>query len=80
MGVIAPLISNAKDAKELEGRKISSEGERGVGFGRSHGYGFNFNEYMDIANEEYICMCSNRTYKRSRKFDEIFTVKGIDAA
>ncbi len=78
MGVIAPLICNAKDAKEIvKAVKYPPIGERGVGFGRSHGYGFNFDEYMSIANEETF-ICVQIEHKSAlENLDEIFNVLGL---
>ena len=81
MGVIAPLINSAKEAKELvRSVKYPPIGERGVGFGRSHGYGFSFEEYMSKANEDTFVCIQIEHIKGVENLDEIFSVKGIDAA
>lgn len=80
-GVIAPLI-NSKEEAELLVRSVKYPpfGERGVGYGRSHGYGFGFDEYMKTANEEtFVCVQMEHVHA-VENIDEIFSVKGIDAA
>ena len=81
MGVIAPLINTAEQAKELvRSVKYPPIGERGVGFGRSHGYGFDFDNYMEIANKETFVCVQIEHIKAIKNLDEIFSVKGINAA
>lgn len=81
MGVIAPLINKKEDALELlRSVKFPPLGERGVGYGRSHGYGFEFDEYMKTANEN-IFVCVQIEHARAvENIDDIFSVAGIDAA
>lgn len=81
VGVIAPLINTAEEAKELvRSVKYPPVGERGVGFGRSHGYGFDFENYMQKANQETFVCVQIEHIKAVENLDEIFSVKGIDAA
>lgn len=81
VGVIAPLINTADEAKELvRSVKYPPLGERGVGFGRSHGYGFDFDNYMQKANSETFVCVQIEHIKAVENLDEIFSVPGIDAA
>jgi 2-dehydro-3-deoxyglucarate aldolase len=81
MGVIAPLIITRKEAELLVNSvKYPPQGKRGVGFGRSHGYGFAFDEYMKIANEETFVCVQLEHIKAIENIDDIFSVKGINAA
>jgi 2-dehydro-3-deoxyglucarate aldolase len=81
MGVIAPLIITRKEAELLVNSvKYPPKGERGVGFGRSHGYGFAFDEYMKMANEETFVCVQIEHIKAVENIDDIFSVKGINAA
>jgi len=51
-GIIVPNVNSAKDAKKaIESAKYPPEGARGVGIARAQGYGANFKEYFDAANE-----------------------------
>jgi len=80
-GIIAPLINSADQARELvRSAKYPPLGDRSIGFGRSHGYGFKFDEYMESANEEiYVCVQIEHI-KAVENLDEILAVTGIDAA
>ena len=80
-GVIAPLINSAQEAKELiRAVKYPPIGERGVGFGRSHGYGFNFDNYMNGANENLITGIQIEHIKAVENIDSILSVDGVDFA
>lgn len=81
MGVISPLINSAEEARELvRSVKYPPDGERGVGYGRAHGYGFSFDGYMKKANDEtFICVQIEHT-KAVDNIDEILSTQGIDAA
>ncbi len=80
MGVIAPLINNVEQAKYLvDSVKYPPIGKRGVGFGRSHGYGFSFNEYMSQANDETFVCVQIEHVDALDHLDEIFSVDGVDA-
>jgi 2-dehydro-3-deoxyglucarate aldolase len=81
VGVIAPLINTAAEAKELvKSVKYPPLGARGVGFGRSHGYGFNFDSYMKTANNNSFICVQIEHIQAVENIDEIFAVEGIDAA
>lgn len=81
MGVIAPLINSADDARELvRSVKYPPMGERGVGYGRSHGYGFSFDEYMAKANKETFVGIQVEHITAVENIDEILSVEGVDAA
>ncbi|MBU1145335.1 MAG: 2,4-dihydroxyhept-2-ene-1,7-dioic acid aldolase [Firmicutes bacterium] len=80
MGVIAPLINNAEQAEYLvDSVKYPPLGTRGVGFGRSHGYGFSFDKYMKNANEETFVCVQIEHLDAIANLDDIFSVDGIDA-
>ncbi len=81
MGIIAPLINSADEARELvRSVKYPPLGERGVGYGRSHSYGFEFDSYMAIANKNTIVCVQIEHIKAVENIDEIFSVPGVDAA
>ncbi len=80
MGVIAPLINCKEEAEELvRSVKYPPEGDRGVGYGRSHDYGFNFDNYMQSANNDILVCIQIEHIKGVENLDEILSVKGIDA-
>lgn len=81
MGVIAPLITTKEEAELLvSSSKYPPQGKRGVGYGRSHGYGFAFDEYMKTANEETFVCVQIEDILAVENIDEIFSVEGINAA
>jgi len=81
VGVIAPLINCAGDAKELVlAVKYPPEGERGVGFCRDNLYGLKLVDRVQSANKETF-ICVQIEHKVAvENIDEILSVKGIDAA
>jgi 2-dehydro-3-deoxyglucarate aldolase len=81
MGVIAPLINSGAGARELvRSVKYPPAGDRGVGYGRSHGYGFAFDEYMAGANEKTFVCVQIEHILAVEAIDEILSTEGIDAA
>ena len=81
MGVIAPLVNTPEEAEELvRSVKYPPFGERGVGYGRSHSYGFAFDEYMATANEKTFVCVQIEHIKGVENIDKILNVHGINAA
>ncbi len=81
MGVIASLINSKTEAQKLVSSvKYPPLGERGVGYGRSHGYGFTFDEYMETANEKTLVGVQIEHIRGYENLDEILSVAGIDVA
>jgi 2-dehydro-3-deoxyglucarate aldolase len=81
MGVIAPLITTRQEAELLvRSVKYPPMGERGVGYGRSHGYGFDFDQYMARAdNDTFVCVQIEHI-RAVENLDDILSVEGINAA
>jgi len=80
MGVIAPLINSAEQAKYLvKSVKYPPLGKRGVGYGRSHSYGFDFDNYMSRANNETFICVQIEHIDAIPNLDSIFSVEGVDA-
>ena len=81
LGIIAPLINTGEEARELvRAVKYPPLGERGVGYGRSHGYGYNFDEYMERANRETFVIVQLEHVKALDKLDDILSTEGVDGA
>lgn len=80
MGVIAPLINTREEAEKLvEAVKYPPKGNRGVGYGRSHEYGFNFDPYMEFAlGDNLFTAIQIEHIKGVEQFEEIAKVEGID--
>lgn len=81
MGVIAPLINTKEQVEQLiKSIKYPPDGQRGVGYGRSHGYGFEFDKYMTTANNDIFICIQIEHIEAIQNIDEIFSVEGINAA
>ncbi|MBN1185208.1 MAG: hypothetical protein JXB49_23185 [Bacteroidales bacterium] len=80
LGVIAPLINTKSQAELLvESVYYPPKGNRGVGFGRSHGYGFDFDRYMDYSATNLFTAIQVEHIDAVNNFEEIAKVEGIDA-
>jgi 2-dehydro-3-deoxyglucarate aldolase len=80
MGIIAPLVNTKEDAERIVyAAKYPPQGGRGVGYGRSHGYGFNFDKYMSRANEDIFICVQIEHILGVENLDEILSVSGINA-
>jgi 2-dehydro-3-deoxyglucarate aldolase len=80
LGVIAPLINSKAEAERLvESVYYPPKGNRGVGYGRCNAYGFDFENYMDFANENLFVAIQVEHIEAVKNFEEIAKVEGIDA-
>ena len=51
-GIIVPMINNEADAiKAVSYTYYPKKGQRGIGISRAQGYGYNFKNYLKIANK-----------------------------
>lgn len=80
-GVIAPFVNTKEDAHELiRSVKYPPQGDRGLGFGRSLGYGFAVEEYLAEANKRSFIVVQIEHIQGVENLDAILSVEGIDAA
>ncbi len=80
IGVIAPLVNTKQEVEYLiESVCYPPKGRRGVGFGRSHAYGFEFDKYMKFAEKNIFIGIQIEHIDAVNNFDEIATVEGLDA-
>ncbi len=78
--IIVPQVNSAEEAKNiLNWAKYSPQGKRGVGIGRAHKYGIEFEETIANANEETAVILQAESEQAVENIDEILKVKGIDA-
>ena len=78
-GIIVPMINNREDAKKVvDAVKYPPIGKRGVGLARAQGYGFEFDEYAEKANEEIIIIAQIEHKDAIDNLEDIITVDGID--
>lgn len=79
-GLIIPQVETASEAAELVRlARYAPDGERGMGLGRAHGYGFSFNEYLARANDEIALVIQVEHARAVENIEEIAAVAGIDA-
>lgn len=80
-GVIVPLVNSPEEARGVvRSVKYPPLGDRGVGFGRSHGYGFDFDAYMARANDQTVTAVQIEHRLAIERIDEILAIEGVDAA
>ena len=78
-GVIVPLVNRAEEAAQVvRHAKYSPQGTRGVGIGRAHGYGLNFQAYVETANEETAVIVQAEHIRAVENIEAIVAVPGID--
>ncbi len=79
-GIIAPLVNSTEHARQVvRWAKYAPLGTRGVGVGRAHGYGFEFQEYVSSANEETVVVVQAEHIEAVNNLKSIVQVPGIDA-
>lgn len=80
LGVIAPLVNTKEEVEYLiKSVKYPPLGNRGVGFGRSHAYGFEFEKYMEFAKDNIFIAIQIEHIDAVSNFEEMSKVKGLDA-
>ncbi|KAF9473934.1 Phosphoenolpyruvate/pyruvate domain-containing protein [Pholiota conissans] len=80
-GIIAPMISNAIQAKEVVAdSRFPPMGRRGFGSPFTHGiWGMTTSaEYLDVANEQILVMIQIESKESVENVDEIASVDGVD--
>lgn len=79
-GIIAPMVNSAEQAQTIvAAARYSPEGNRGVGLGRAHGYGFRFKEYLATANDDVVVVLQAEHIDAVNAMEEITETPGIDA-
>ena len=79
-GIIAPMVNSVELAeKVVRWSKYPPMGSRGVGLGRAHGYGLQFGEYIENANEEIVVVIQVEHIDAVENIEALVGVSGIDA-
>jgi 2-dehydro-3-deoxyglucarate aldolase/4-hydroxy-2-oxoheptanedioate aldolase len=79
-GVIVPQVNSVELAERVVRLcKYPPEGVRGVGIARAHGYGLQFQEYVDTANEAVSVVIQVEHAEALKNVEAIVSVPGIDA-
>jgi 2-dehydro-3-deoxyglucarate aldolase len=79
-GVVVPQVTTAADAERIVRYcKYPPRGSRGVGIARAQGYGLDFQEYVDGANDNVIVMLQIEHVDAVTNIESIARVPGVDA-
>ena len=79
-GVIVPQVHNADQAIEIiKHCKYAPTGDRGIGIGRAHQYGIDFEHYLEHANNETAVILQAESREAVDNINEIVNLQGIDA-
>jgi len=79
-GIIAPMVNSAEEAaKIVSWSKYAPLGTRGVGVSRAHGYGLDFQDYIDSANDNVTVVVQAEHIKAVENIEAITQVPGIDS-
>lgn len=79
-GVVVPLVNTAADAERIVRYcRYPPRGSRGVGMARAQGYGLDFQQYVDGANDSVIVMLQIEHIDAVNKIESIVRVPGVDA-
>jgi len=79
-GVIVPQVNTKMEAEKIVScAKYPPLGTRGVGISRAHGYGQNFQNYVDTANDETVVVVQVEHVGAVSNINDLLSVNGIDA-
>jgi len=79
-GVVVPQVNSAVDAERIvRCCKYPPRGSRGVGIVRAQGYGLDFQQYVDGANDNVIVMLQIEHIDAVNHIESIVRVPGVDA-
>ena len=79
-GIIVPQVETAAAAAEVvRCGRYAPLGERGMGLGRAHGYGFSFADYVAGANDAITLVIQVEHARAVDNIEAIVAVDGIDA-
>lgn len=79
-GIIAPRVDDAAQAAAIvRASKYPPAGQRGVGLGRAHGFGLEFDTYMQRANADTLVVVQAESRAAVENIEAIVAVPGVDA-
>jgi len=80
-GIIAPHVNTAEIAEQVVSfAKYPPIGSRSVGVARASGYGFQFADYVNTANDQIAVIVQIEHVEAARNIESILEVDDIDAA
>ena len=78
-GVIVPQVNTAAQAERIvEFSRYAPLGNRGVGIARAHGYGLDFQPYVERANDTTTVVVQAEHVQAVENIDEIVKIPGVD--
>lgn len=78
-GIIIPQANSLQTVQSaVQYSRYAPLGQRGVGLGRAHGYGFAFQEYVDRANDDVALIVQAEHWQAVDQIEEIVKVEGVD--
>lgn len=79
-GIIVPQVHTPEQAKQIvQYCKYSPDGSRGVGIGRAHKYGAEFESYIKNANKQTAVILQAESRQAIDNIESIANIAGIDA-
>jgi len=79
-GIIVPQVKTKEEAqKAVAASKYPPAGTRSVGIARAHGYGMDFADYVQDANEKLIVILQIEHQVGVQNIDSILQTEGVDA-
>lgn len=79
-GIIVPQVNTPEQAVDVVNfARYAPEGQRGVGLARAHGYGMQFTEYIEAANDQVAVIVQAEHKIAIDNIEAISQVDGIDA-
>ncbi len=79
-GVIVPMVNSAQQARDaVAWSRYPPAGRRGIGLARAQGYGLEFAEYMEQANQRLAVVVQAEHIDAVEHIDDIAAVDGLDA-
>ena len=79
-GIIVPMVNSAQQAREaVSWSRYPPAGRRGIGLARAQGYGLDFTDYMEHANERLAVVVQAEHIDAVDNIEEIAAVEGLDA-
>lgn len=79
-GVIVPQVHNSSQAREIIRHcKYAPVGDRGIGIGRAHKYGIDFERYIEKANDETAVILQAESVEAVDNINDIVKLEGLDA-
>ena len=78
-GVIVPQVNSAEQAaRVVQYARYAPQGSRGVGLARAHGYGFDFESYIQQANDKVTVVVQAEHRDAVDNIESIVAVPGVD--